>query len=343
MNVLLAAKSVLLTLALTVFLQPVEAKKMYKWVDENGKISFSDKIPPSQVEYKREKINSHAEVVEIIPKAKTKEEFAMEKRLNKLRRRQEKLITAQENHDKVLISTFRDLKGMKATYAKKIAAFDAQRRVTENALERAKEYLVKQQGKAANHDKNNQVIPQDLLESIESTEKQIENIHLEIQKYIDTRNQAQKGFDADIARFSFLTRADTNAANATPSKKTATEKAVEELGLFSCQDEAQCKNAWNAARQFVIKHSNTKISIDTAQILMTTAPISSLDLSLSISKMPGADNKQQIFLDIRCKDNMQGKELCSSSKSENLRASFNQAIKTALGLSVTPKAESLEP
>ena len=103
MNVLPATKGVFLTLTLALFLQPVEAKKMYKWVDENGKISFSDKIPPSQVEYKREKIDRNAEVVEIIPKAKTQEEFAMEKRLNKLRRRQEKLIAAQENHDRVLM------------------------------------------------------------------------------------------------------------------------------------------------------------------------------------------------------------------------------------------------
>ena len=342
MNILLPAKSVLLTLTLALFLQPVEAKKMYKWVDENGKVSFSDKIPPSEVEYKREKINRHADVVEIIPKAKTKEEFAMEKRLNILRRRQEKLIAAQKNHDRVLISTFRDLKGMRATYAKKIAAFDAQRRVSENALDRAKEYLVKQQGKIAQHEINNQETPQTLLESLETTEKQIENIHLEIQKYINTRDGAQKGFDADIARFAFLTRADANA-NATPSKKTATEKAVEELGLFTCQNDTQCKEAWKAARQFVTQHSNTKISIDTAQIVMTAAPISSLDLSLSVSKMLGADDKQQIFLDIRCKDDMQGKKLCSSPKSAHLRASFNDAIKIVLGLKVTPKTELLEP
>ena len=47
-------------LALLLSIEPVFAKKMYRMVDENGNVYFSDQIPPEQVTVKRETLNEKA-------------------------------------------------------------------------------------------------------------------------------------------------------------------------------------------------------------------------------------------------------------------------------------------
>ncbi|MFZ2403646.1 MAG: DUF4124 domain-containing protein, partial [Methylobacter sp.] len=57
--------------------QPAIAKKMYRWVNENGETIFSDQVPPEHAQLRRESLNEKGRVVEITEQAKTKEQQAM--------------------------------------------------------------------------------------------------------------------------------------------------------------------------------------------------------------------------------------------------------------------------
>ena len=46
-------------------------KKLYKWVDENGNVSYSDQMPPKQIKKAHEEISDHGVVLEKHAKAKT--------------------------------------------------------------------------------------------------------------------------------------------------------------------------------------------------------------------------------------------------------------------------------
>ncbi len=35
----------------------IAKKKLYKWVDENGKVTYSDQVPPDQITKEHEEIN----------------------------------------------------------------------------------------------------------------------------------------------------------------------------------------------------------------------------------------------------------------------------------------------
>ncbi len=48
--------------------------KMYKWVDENGKVYYSDKVPPDQVDHARERLSDNGVVKEKVKRALTDEE-----------------------------------------------------------------------------------------------------------------------------------------------------------------------------------------------------------------------------------------------------------------------------
>lgn len=312
--------------------QPAYAKKMYRWVDENGKVFFSDKVPPSQKHLKREVLDKNARVLEEVEKAKTKAQIEMDKRLRALRQQQEKLIAAQQKQDKVLLSTFRTIEDMKNSHEGKLKAMDGQRKISENNLERLQDQLAEQQKTAADYEINNQEIPEDLLKGIDESHKQIENTKEDIQKQIEQKQKLAKKFAADEARYMFLAGNKGKAKDSKTKSSEKEEKVSSQLGLFNCQDEKQCSQAWDAARKFVKEHSTTVISIDSDKLIMTQAPRTADDLSLSVSKMRLANKKIQIFLDIRCGETMEGKELCSNEKAQTLRIEFGESIKSALGL-----------
>lgn len=53
----------------------VEAKKkLYKWVDENGKVTFSDIVPPDQIKKEHQEVNKDGLVIDKIDNIKTAEE-----------------------------------------------------------------------------------------------------------------------------------------------------------------------------------------------------------------------------------------------------------------------------
>ena len=55
------------------------AQKLYKWVDEDGNVHYSDQVPPDQVDKARQELNSQGIVVDKVERAKTAEELAAER------------------------------------------------------------------------------------------------------------------------------------------------------------------------------------------------------------------------------------------------------------------------
>ena len=72
--------------------QSALAKKMYKWVNENGETIFSDQVPPEQSQFRRESLNKKGQSIGVTEQAKTKEQQAMDNRLSSLKKAQEKII-----------------------------------------------------------------------------------------------------------------------------------------------------------------------------------------------------------------------------------------------------------
>ncbi|MBS4049694.1 MAG: DUF4124 domain-containing protein [Methylomonas sp.] len=305
----------------------VSAKKMYRWVDENGRVFFSDLVPPDQVQHKRETMNEEARVLDVVEKAKTPEELAQQKRLDALRKEQDKIIAKQAADDKVLLSTYRSIEDMNKALENKMALMDGEKRMIEGNRQRMEQQLVQQQQQAANLERNAQKVPEKLLKEIASTRQQIEQNMQEMARHESNRQSAEKEFRADIARFEFLTQ--PYNANQKNQTQLATENPVNELGLFTCQDAGQCDKAWKIAGEFVYKFATTGRDVENEKLVMTAAPFNDDDLSLSVSRLE-KDGMQQIFLDMRCKDSNMGKELCGSEKAQAIRRGFTAYIQLQL-------------
>ena len=305
------------------------AKKLYRWVDEKGNVTFSDQVPPDQVQHKRETLNEKAEVLQVLDKARTPEELAQQKRLEDLRKEQDKIIAKQAAADKVLLATYRTLDDLNRALENKMALLDGKRRVIESNKQRFEQQLVQQQQQAANLERNAQKVPEKLLKDIASTQQQIESIQQELARHELERQAVEREFKADITRFEFLAKGQNDSDSETKESTLAASNANNEIGLFICQDAEHCEKAWKIATEFVHQNSTTGRDVETEKLVMSAAPVNDQDFSLSISKLTQG-NTQQIFLDIRCKSSNIGRELCGSEKAQAIRRSFSGYIQSQL-------------
>jgi hypothetical protein len=307
--------------------QYVFATKMYRWVDEQGNTYFSDQVPPEQAKHRRASLSKTGRVLEVTEKAKTKEQLEQEKRLDELRKEQEKLIAKQKIHDKALLSTFRSKEDILLAIQTKTETLDKQKDIIEGNLNRFKEQLNNQQKEAAVFERDAQPIPKKLLDEVKLTQNRIDLTQSTLRSHIEKQDEIKKVDEADIARFLFLTQ---SAKDPTQRAKIPSIKEANELGLFYCENDHQCKKAWEIGRIFVNLHSTTVADVYNEKLIMNRPPPKDSDISLSLSKLTINEDDYQLFLDIRCRDSLIGNELCASQQVKDLRSSFRIYINDAL-------------
>lgn len=310
--------------------QSALAKKMYKWVNENGETIFSDKVPPEQSQYRRESLNKKGQPIGVTEQAKTKEQQALDNRLTDLKKAQEKIIAQQQANDKVLLSTFRNLDDMQTSLDATLQSLDAQRNVAQGNLKRVENQLGIQQKKAAELERNGKKVPKTVLDEIKQTEAQIQVAYAEINKQIEKKNRVKAEFEVDIERFTFLTR-DNNKDLSKESDKIAENKVSDQIGLYTCETDELCIKAWASAHEFIKANATTPIDTDTDKLILCREPAIDSDLSLAISRIEDESKKRQLFLDIRCWESSLGAELCASQKVRDIRSAFRPFIEAAVG------------
>ncbi|WP_394754437.1 hypothetical protein [Crenothrix sp.] len=306
--------------------QVVVAKKMYRWKDDNNNTFFSDQVPPEQNQFRRDSLSKEGRVIEVTEKAKNKEQIIQDRRLAELRREKEKLIAYQGIHDKALLSTYHSKEDLMAALNTKFKTLDTEKKIIEGNLAQLKSLLVWQQKQAALLERNGKKVPQKLLADMQSTQGQIKKTEHTTLANIDKKQQIETEFKADIDRFVYLT--ETKTSN--PTNKIASIIEANKLGLFYCNNDHQCNKAWDIGHKFVTFYSTTAPDIYNDKLIMNRPPATDFDLSLSLSKIALNDADYQLFLDIRCRDSSQGRELCASQKVSDLRASFRPYINSAL-------------
>ena len=303
------------------------AKKMYRWIDEHGEIYFSDQVPPEQAQHSRATLSKSGRVLEVTEQAQTKEQLEQEKRLEELRKQQEKLIANQKIHDKALLNSYHSKEDMILALQAKMETLDNQKNIIVGNLTRLTEHLNNQLKEAALFERDALPAPKNLLDEIILSQNRIEQTQNALRKHQEKQSQIKKTDEADIARFLFLTQSTKDLA---PRAKIPSIKEANELGLFYCENDYQCKKAWEIGRIFVNFYSTTEADVYNDKLIMNRPPPKDSDISLSLSKLAINEDDYQLFLDIRCRDSLAGEQLCASPRVKAIRFSFRSYINDAL-------------
>ena len=185
------------------------AGKLYKWVDENGKVRYSDRVPVSQVKRELKILNAQGIVINTKAAAKTEEEIRASKEAEK--ELQAKRDTVRQNKetqgrlDRVLFLTFSSEKEMSRVKNDRIEVLDSVIRLIYKSLATTEERLLRFENLAEKqYTSRGEEVPGGLAQNIEESIRKINNREKQLSLKLGEKFKIEAQFEIDIARFRLL-------------------------------------------------------------------------------------------------------------------------------------------
>lgn len=307
--------------------QPVEAGKIYRWVDADGNMHLSDRVPTEHARSERSELSGTGRELEHIQAAKTPEEIAKEQELAKLRAEQQRLIEIQRAKDQVLLRTFRTEDDLLMARNGKLAAIDSNIHVIRGNIRRMKNRLAEMQQNAASLERQGQDLSENLLRDIEYTRAQLRDSYTTIIQKEQEKEAIRVAASKDLARFRSL----KNLREENADLQLNQEKTKSLLDtVVVCEDNKACDQAWIKVEEYVRKYATTRLQMLSDSIIMSAAPLRDDDISLTASRIAYKDRSgAELFMDLQCKSSPRGIDLCKTEAVEKIRLGFRDYLAAA--------------
>jgi len=298
--------------------------KLYKWVDEEGRVHYSDRLPPVDAGKAHSALDERGVTIDQIDAAKTPEQIKQEQEVERLRRERQQLIEKQRTADRVLLRTFRTEDDIIMTRDGQVQAVDAYIKITHANIKRLKASLEDLQRQAAARELSGKQIPEKFRQEIEDKNQALKDAYQSIVRREHDKDRIRQSFAKDLQRFRELKQLEQR----TDPIQEATESLLQALmNVYDCGDDARCEGPWQRARAYMKRYNTTSITMDAENILMSAAPNDEDDISITLSRIQ--DSKQGntlIFLDLQCKDSPTGVKFCRSETVQKIKRDFQSAL-----------------
>lgn len=189
------------------------AAKLYKWIDENGQIHYSSRLPANQAKNQHQKLNDQGVVVSTSKAAKTEEELAAEaeakreeeEQLAKEKERlaeEARLKAIQEKKDRVLLMTFSNEGEIIHAREDRIEVIDSVVELINKNIDSTKQKLEELQKTADQlYTSQGKEIPGGMAQKIEHFTRKIDNRKAQLAQKETERQKIHEKYDLDMARF----------------------------------------------------------------------------------------------------------------------------------------------
>ncbi|MES9883927.1 MAG: DUF4124 domain-containing protein [Sedimenticola sp.] len=301
----------------------VDAARMYRWVDEQGKVHYSDHVPTEHSRSARSQLNERGLEVERTEAAKSAQEIARESELEKLRQEQQVLIERQRSKDMVLLRTFRTEDDILMARNGKLTAIDTMILIIRSNIRNMKERLTGIQQSAADLELQGRKPSKNLVKDIESTRLQLKESYASIIIKEEEKERIRNDYARDLTRFRNLKNLNT------PDKELVSDEELLSLldTVVICSDKSTCDKFWSQVQAYVSKHATTRLQMLNNFIIMTAAPVNDNDISITVSRIvnknePGA----KIFMDLTCKNSPRGADFCKTDTVRTIQKGFQPFI-----------------
>ena len=300
-----------------------------RWVDDQGTVHYTDRLPPEEAKRPRTKYNSQAHDPERVEGQKSKEQLEASKLIKKLRIEQQRILAEQRDNDMSLNRTYRSEDEMQAALQGKLNTMDAAKKIAESNRLHQEEVMRSLLKRAAETENSGQPVPQNIRDSIESTRKQI-SIYQEKIRYLESaKAEIVTGFAKDLERFKSLEELRLSPEFVSLEwQPQAAHADVDILSLVKCSPN-QCAEAWALAKDYVKSKTKRPLITETPTILQTADPREEQDMALLVVRIAGK-NEDALFLDTSCHLSSIGEELCASQTAKDIREGFARFIQAGL-------------
>ncbi len=179
--------------------------KFYRWVDENGKVHYSDKLPAERARGAHEQLNETGVPTKAIDRDKTDAERAAEKieseKLANERREKAAIEARQRAKDKILLDIFTSERDLIYTRDDRLTSIESLINLTELNNKRLEERLKVSTDTQARLLKDNKKVPETIIEKINSIQGQIDKNNNYIASQNENYEKTKKDFEADLLRY----------------------------------------------------------------------------------------------------------------------------------------------
>ena len=194
---------------------PIEAAKLYKWVDESGQVRYSDTLPPEQKMKRHQMLDPDGRIVDTLEAQKSPEQIRRERaeaqRLEEEARReaekQARIRAAQEHRDRVLLMTFTSESELLAAREERIAVIDSVISLLRKNIEQEQETISRLEQRAQNlYVEKDKAVPGGLAQNIEYFNEKLLNKQRQLQLKIEEKQRIKRQYAEDLDRYRQLTQ-----------------------------------------------------------------------------------------------------------------------------------------
>ena len=185
------------------------AATLYKWVDENGEVRYSDRMPANQAKQEQQTLNQQGVVISTKAAAKTEEEIkAIKEAKKELQAKQEverQNKEAQGRLDRVLLLTFSSEKEMSRVKNDRIDVLDSVIRLIYKSIAATEERLFRFQSIAEKqYISQGKEVPGGLAQNIEESTRKLKNREKQLSLKLGEKFKIEAQYEVDVARFRLL-------------------------------------------------------------------------------------------------------------------------------------------
>lgn len=184
----------------------VSAQTVYKWVDENGDVHYSQTLPPEQTEKAHERLTEEGLLAERIDRVMTEDEREQLEIAQEREQEEASRIRLQQQQDRLFLATFPTEADLEASFESRRDNVLAERRSVESLIDQARTRFSDRVEQAAALERQGETVPEHLVERITESRSSLR----ELNRRLESIDQRLADLDAELteelARHRQLTR-----------------------------------------------------------------------------------------------------------------------------------------
>jgi len=299
-----------------------QGSQLYRWVDEQGNVNYTDKIPASQSEKGHIELSEDGMRVRTVAPAKTAEQIQRERELERLRAQQQRLIDQQKAEDRVLLRTFRNTDDLIMVRDGKLSALDVMIQVTKGNVRRQQDWLTHLRAEAADLERAGEPVTDRLQDRIAAAERSLNQAMGTILERERQKQEIRETFARDLKRFQQLQDITEEAPQEQQSQQPS-----ELANLIECRDKAECERMWQQALGYLRQHATVPIETAGDDVAMTQPPLSIKDIALTVSRIWDQNRSSAvIFLDLQCRSYNTSADACRTEPRRDILNAFRSTL-----------------
>jgi hypothetical protein len=309
-------------LCFMVLIAPAAAQRLYRWVDDQGNVHYTDSMPPSQAGKAHSEMSEQGMRLREVPPAKTLEEVERERELERLREQQERLIEAQKAADDVLLRAYRSVDDLIMARDGRLAGMDVRLEIDDQIIRKKQKQLEDLRAQAAENKRDGRPVDRKLAAAIADAERSIEEQQSLMLQREQQKREIREHYDRDLNRYRQLRN-----LSATQRDEAALDAGMSLGNIIECDRVDECERIWQRATDYLKRHATVPIETAGENLVMTIAPDSEADIALTLSRLWKSNGQRAtIFLDTRCQRNQAAGTACQTAARIEVLNGFRSAV-----------------